>query len=234
MRRASFIRTVLAAAAIGLGASTLMGALTGAPASAEEAARVVPAAALGDIARTGTQTAVLSGGCFWGMEGVYEHVRGVLRVRSGYAGGAAAAAHYRLVTTGTTGHAESIEIQFDPRVISYQQILRIFFSVAHDPTQLNRQGPDHGTQYRSAIWAADADQARVAQAYIAQLNAAHAFSRPIVTRVEPLRAFYPAEAYHQDYLALNPTQPYIVINDLPKIDNLRRLFPTFYRTRGRS
>ena len=174
------------------------------------------------------QTAVLAGGCFWGMEGVFEHVRGVISARSGYAGGNATLANYELVSTGTTGNAESVEIVFDPRVISYGQILRIYFSVATDPTQLNRQGPDSGTQYRGDIFTANADQARVARAYIAQLTTARAFSRPIVTRVDALTRFVPAEAYHQNYLSLHPDQPYIVFNDLPKVRNLQRLYPNYY------
>ena len=179
-------------------------------------------------AAAGTRTAVFAGGCFWGMEGVFEHVKGVTRVVSGYAGGSAATAHYEQVSTGTTGHAESVRISYDPKRISYGQLLKVFFSVAHDPTELDRQGPDTGTQYRSAIFYTDGEQKRVADAYIAQLQAAHAFARPIVTEVTPLKGFYEAEAYHQHYLALHPDQPYIVINDLPKIANLQRQFPALY------
>lgn len=198
-------------------------------AMSDEPARVVPAPAINTPASTATtETAVLAGGCFWGLEGVYEHVRGVRSVRSGYAGGTARTATYDQVSGGNTGHAESVEIVFDPRVISYGEILRIFFSVATDPTQLNRQGPDHGTQYRSNIFTSNAAQARVAAAYIAQLNAARTFANPIVTRVDPLTRFYAAEDYHQDYLSQHPDQPYIVVNDLPKIENLRRLFPRLY------
>jgi peptide-methionine (S)-S-oxide reductase len=175
------------------------------------------------------QTAVLSGGCFWGVQGVFEHVRGVRKVVSGYAGGDAASAQYERVSSGTTGHAESVQITFDPAEVSYGELLHIFFSVAHDPTQLNRQGPDSGTQYRSAIFYSSESQKSVAQAYIAQLNAAHAFRSAIVTRVDSLKGFYPAEDYHQDFLIHNPTYPYIVINDLPKIDNLKRIFPGNYR-----
>jgi peptide-methionine (S)-S-oxide reductase len=174
------------------------------------------------------QTAVLSGGCFWGVQGVYEHVRGVKNVLAGYAGGERATAQYETVSSGATGHAESVKITFDPAMISYGQILQIAFSVVHDPTQLNRQGPDVGTQYRSAIFYADDTQKRIAEAYIRQLDQAHAFARPIVTRVDPLKGFYPAEEYHQDYLIHNPTQPYIAINDLPKIENFRRTFPELY------
>lgn len=176
----------------------------------------------------GIQTAVLAGGCFWGVEGVFEHVKGVTRVVSGYAGGQADTATYGQVSTGRTGHAESVRIFYDPARISYGQLLKVFFSVAHDPTELNRQGPDTGTQYRSAIFYASADQKQVAEGYIAQLQAAGVFPGRIVTQVVPLQGFYDAEAYHQHYLDLHPDQPYIVINDLPKIANLRRLFPSLY------
>lgn len=198
---------------------------------AQEAAVLTPAPTV-DVPRGAatSQTAVLAGGCFWGIEGVFEHVRGVTRARSGYAGGDLRRANYDAVTTGTTGNAETVEIVFDPRVISYGQILQIYFSVATDPTQLNRQGPDTGTQYRGHIFATDAQQERVARAYIAQLTAARTFPAPIVTRVDRLVRFVPAEDYHQDYLALHPTQPYIVRNDLPKIAALRRLFPGRYTT----
>jgi len=175
-----------------------------------------------------TQTAVLAGGCFWGVEGVFEHVMGVTRVVSGYAGGNADTATYEQVSTGRTGHAESVQIFYDPSRISYGQLLRVFFSVAHDPTELNRQGPDTGTQYRSAIFYANADQKRVADAYIAQLQKDKVFTRPIVTQVVPLKAFYEAEAYHQNYLDHHPNQPYIVINDLPKIAALKRELPSLY------
>jgi peptide-methionine (S)-S-oxide reductase len=174
------------------------------------------------------QTAVLSGGCFWGVQGVFEHVRGVQNVISGYAGGEKSTAQYETVSSGSTGHAESVKITFDPAVISYGQILQIALSVVHDPTQLNRQYPDIGTQYRSSIFYADDTQKKIAQAYIAQLDAAHSFPRPIVTRVDPLRGFYAAEDYHQDYLIHNPTQPYIAMYDIPKIENFRRTFPELY------
>jgi peptide-methionine (S)-S-oxide reductase len=174
------------------------------------------------------QTAVLAGGCFWGVQGVYEHVRGVRKVLAGYAGGDKATAHYETVSSGTTGHAESVKIVFDPAEISYGQILQIAFSVVHDPTQLNRQGPDVGSQYRSSVFYGDDGQKRIAEAYIAQLNQAHAFARPIVTRVDPLKGFYPAEDYHQDYLIHNPTVPYIAYFDIPKIENLKRTFPELY------
>lgn len=201
-----------------------------APSWAEEAARALPAPTLDMPASHATsEIAVLAGGCFWGVEGVFEHVRGVTSVRSGYSGGNVDNPGYEMVSTGMTGHAESVEIVFDPRVISYGQILRLYFSVATDPTQLNFQGPDHGTQYRGDIFAANEAQERVARAYIAQLGAAHAFAQPIVTRVDRLTRFYPAEAYHQNFLERNPTYPYIVVNDLPKVANLHRLFPAMYR-----
>jgi peptide-methionine (S)-S-oxide reductase len=174
------------------------------------------------------QTAVLAGGCFWGVQGVYEHVRGVRKVLAGYAGGDKATAQYETVSSGTTGHAESVKIVFDPAEISYGQILQIAFSVVHDPTQLNRQGPDVGSQYRSSVFYGDDGQKRIAEAYIAQLNQAHAFARPIVTRVDPLKGFYPAEDYHQDYLIHNPGVPYIAYFDIPKIENLKRTFPELY------
>jgi peptide-methionine (S)-S-oxide reductase len=177
------------------------------------------------------QTAVLAGGCFWGVQGVFEHARGVQKVVAGYAGGERSTAQYETVSSGSTGHAESVKITFDPAAISYGQILQIAFSVVHDPTQLNRQGPDVGTQYRSAIFYIDEDQKRIAQAYIAQLDQAHSFARPIVTRVEPLKGFYAAEDYHQDYLYHNPTQPYIAMYDLPKIENFKRTFPEMYSGR---
>jgi peptide-methionine (S)-S-oxide reductase len=176
----------------------------------------------------GSQTAVLAGGCFWGVEGVFQHVKGVVDVTSGYAGGQAATANYETVSTGRTGHAESVRITYDPSRISYGQLLKVYFSVAHDPTELNRQGPDEGTQYRSAIFYANDEQAHISQAYIAQLQRAHAFRQPIVTQVVPLKAFYPAEAYHQDYLIHHPDNPYIVINDLPKIASLRQELPSLY------
>ena len=170
-------------------------------------------------------TAVFAGGCFWGVEGVYEHVKGVKSAVSGYAGGEKSTAHYDLVSSGETGHAESVQVTYDPAQISYGKLLQIFFAVAHDPTELNRQGPDEGTQYRSAIFYNSPEQRTVSTAYIAQLNAAKAFPRPIVTQVAPLKAFYPAEDYHQHFLERNPTYPYIVYNDLPKIAQLKRRFP---------
>ena len=176
-----------------------------------------------------TQTAVLAGGCFWGVEGVFEHMRGVRGVVSGYAGGDSSAATYEKVGTGRTGHAESVRITFDPNEVSYADILRVFFSVAHDPTQLNRQGPDTGTQYRSAVFYTSDAQRDLARSYIAELDKSGKFSRAIVTRVDPLEAFYPAENYHQDFIAKNPRNPYVLINDLPKIRELERLYPEYYR-----
>lgn len=201
------------------------------PTAEAEPAVVVPApvADMVSPATTTTATAVFAGGCFWGVQGVFQHVRGVSSAVSGYAGGSADMASYRKVGSGSTGHAEVVQVVFDPKKISYGQLLQIYFSVAHNPTELNRQGPDHGTQYRSTIFPVDAEQARVAGSYIDQLNHASTFGKPLATTVEPLEAFYPAEAYHQDFLTLNPDHRYIVINDLPKIDNLKRLFPDRYR-----
>ena len=178
----------------------------------------------------GTKNAVFAGGCFWGVEAVFEHVRGVVDARSGYTGGSASTAHYGTVSTGTTGHAESVEVRYDPSKVSYGQLLKVFFAVAHDPTQRNRQGPDSGTQYRSAIFYADPQQQKVASAYIAQMQKAQVFGKaPIVTQVVPLVKFYPAEAYHQDYARLNPHDPYIVYNDAPKVVHLRQRLPQLYR-----
>ncbi|MBV9860917.1 MAG: peptide-methionine (S)-S-oxide reductase MsrA [Alphaproteobacteria bacterium] len=196
---------------------------------AAEQTRLVPPPVLDEPASAGSEVAMFAGGCFWGVQGVFQHVVGVAGAVSGYAGGNEDTAHYPMVSSGTTGHAEAVRVTFDPHRISYGRLLQIFFSVAHDPTELNRQGPDVGTQYRSAIFPQSAEQARIAQAYIAQLDAAHVFAAPIVTRIEPGRAFFPAEAYHQDYLTLHPTEPYIAINDLPKVDALKRLFPDLYR-----
>lgn len=197
---------------------------------AAEAAVVIPAPVLDNPKESApSQIAVIAGGCFWGVQGVYQHVRGVHNVLSGYSGGTKATAQYEAVSRGATGHAESVEIRFDPKELSYGEILQIYFSVVHDPTQLDRQGPDTGPQYRSNIFYVDESQKRIARAYIAQLEKAKVFGRPIVTRVDPLSAFYPAEAYHQDFLIRNPTYPYIVINDLPKVENLRRVFPARYR-----
>ncbi len=171
------------------------------------------------------QTAVFSGGCFWGVDAVFKHVKGVTNVVSGYSGGDASTAQYETVSTGTTGHAESVKVTFDPTVVTYGQLLKVFFAVAHDPTELNYQGPDHGTQYRSAIFYNSEEQKKAAQAYIAQLNQAHVYSKRIVTEVSPMKAFYPAESYHQNYLALHPDQPYIAINDMPKLSQLKKQLP---------
>jgi peptide-methionine (S)-S-oxide reductase len=179
-------------------------------------------------ASQGQQTAVVSGGCFWGIQAVFQHVRGVISATSGYSGGSAKTAEYEIVSTGETGHAESVRIVYDPSQITYGGLLRVFFSVAHDPTQLNRQGPDEGTQYRSSIFYSSDEQKRIADAYIAQLDNAKVFPRPIVTKVVPLQAFYPAEAYHQNYAALHPNQPYIVFNDAPKVEHLKKEFPDLY------
>jgi peptide-methionine (S)-S-oxide reductase len=181
-------------------------------------------------ASTETEVAVLAGGCFWGVQGVFQHVEGVISAVSGYAGGQAETAHYDMVATGTTGHAEAVEITFDPNAISFGQILHIYFSVAHDPTQLDRQGPDIGAQYRSTIFPINEEQARVARAYIDQLDQAEVFDAAIVTTIEPDRDFYPAEDYHQDFMELNPTHPYIVRNDVPKLEALEILFPDAFRT----
>jgi len=182
-------------------------------------------------ADAGSQTAVFAGGCFWGVEGVFEHVKGVTSAISGYSGGTAHSANYETVSTGRTGHAESVKVVFDPSQVSYGQLLKVYFSVAHDPTQLDRQSPDVGTQYRSEIFTTNAAQQEVAKAYIAQLGAAKVFADPIVTRVEPLQHFYPAEDYHQNYLAMHPHEPYIVYNDAPKLVHLKAMFPTLYKGR---
>ena len=198
--------------------------------AAAEGARVIPPpAAVGQPGSNATETAVLAGGCFWGVQGVFQHVKGVTNAVSGYAGGDKKTAQYEVVGTGRTGHAESVRITFDPRQISYGRILQIYFSVAHNPTELNRQGPDVGTQYRSAIFPASAEQAQIAKAYIGQLNQAHVFDAAIVTKIEAGKEFFPAEDYHQDFLTLHPNYPYIVYNDLPKLDDLKRIFPDFYR-----
>jgi peptide-methionine (S)-S-oxide reductase len=178
-----------------------------------------------------TQTAVLSGGCFWGIQAVFQHVKGVISATSGYAGGSAATAEYEIVSTGVTGHAESVKITYDPSQITYGDLLRVFFSVAHDPTQLNRQGPDEGTQYRSSIFYGSDEQKRIAEAYIAQLEKAKVFPAPIVTKVVPLRGFYPAEGYHQNYATNHPDDSYIVYNDAPKVAHLRAQLPDLYTSK---
>ena len=225
MSRNPFRRLSLCAAAIGALAIT---AYAVAPLRAAEDAVVIPAPAADLPASDGTQTVVVAGGCFWGVQGVFQHTAGVVNAVSGYAGGSKSTADYNVVSTGTTGHAESVQIKYDPKKISYGKILQIFFSVVHDPTQLNRQGPDSGTQYRSAIFTTSDEQKKVTDAYIAQLNAAKVYRKPIVTRVGPLEGFYPAEAYHQDYLTLHPTQPYIAYNDIPKVENLKKIFAENY------
>ena len=200
-----------------------------APARSAEEAVKIPPPAMDETAAGGTETAVFAGGCFWGVQGVFQHVDGVEKAVSGYAGGAADTAHYEMVGTSRTGHAESVQVTYDPAKVSYGRLLQVYFSVAHNPTQLNYQGPDYGTQYRSTIFAADDAQKKVAEAYIAQLGKARLFDGPIVTTIETGKTFYPAEDYHQDFLTLNPTYPYIVYNDLPKIAALKRLFPDLYR-----
>ena len=223
----AFVRSVAA-----LGATLAAGlGLAAARGSAPPSAVTLPHPLLDAAIAPGAadEVAVLAGGCFWGVQGVFEHVKGVTGVTAGYAGGDVNTATYDQVSTSSTGHAESVRITFDPSQVSYGQILRVFFSVAHDPTQLNRQGPDAGPQYRSAIWYTTDEQKRVAQAYIDQLTRAKTFSRPIVTQLSPLRGFYPAEGYHQDYLVHHPHDMYIVINDLPKIEQLRRQLPELYR-----
>jgi peptide-methionine (S)-S-oxide reductase len=189
------------------------------PAPAQDAPRAATA---------GQQTAVVSGGCFWGVQAVFQHVKGVISATSGYSGGSAKTAEYEIVSTGETGHAESVRIVYDPSQITYGELLRVFFSVAHDPTELNHQGPDQGTQYRSSIFYANDEQKHIAEAYIGQLDKAKVFPSKIVTQVVPLEAFYPAEAYHQNYATLHPNQPYIVYNDAPKVANLRQEFPDLY------
>ena len=225
MRRHPLSRLSLCAAAIG---ALAIAAFNVVPSFASEDAVVIPAPAMDAQPSDAVQTAVLSGGCFWGVQGVFQHTAGVVSAVSGYAGGNKATAQYEIVSTGTTGHAESVQVKYDPKKISYGKLLQIFFSVAHDPTQLNRQGPDSGTQYRSAIWTTTPEQKKVTDAYIAQLNAAKVYAKPIVTKVGPLDGFYPAEAYHQDYLTLHPNQPYIAYNDIPKVENLKKIFADNY------
>ena len=212
----------------------LLGAWWQIPLHAAEPATVIPAPAI-DAAKEppkpGLQTVVLAGGCFWGVQAVFQHTKGVTQVLSGYAGGSKETAQYNVVSSGRTGHAEAVQIRFDPRQISYGRILQIYFSVAHDPTQLNRQGPDTGPQYRSAIFYQDESQKSIAQAYIAQLDKAGVFKRPIVTQINQLTQFYPAETYHQDYATLHPSSPYIAFNDLPKVENLQHVFTDLYRER---
>ena len=212
-----------------LSLAALLGFVASKPTRAQGAAPApVPVYAPADAASE--ETAILSGGCFWGMQGVYEHVKGVRHVYAGYTGGSAATADYESVSTGTTGQAETVQILFDPHVLSYARILQIFVSVAADPTELNEQGPDRGTQYRSEIWYTTPQQRAVAAAYLAQLGAAHIWPQPIVVRLDPAQPFYRAETYHQDFLVRHPENPYIVINDLPKVRALQMTFPDFYRS----
>lgn len=211
----------------------LIGATISACSSVNASATSIPDPAVdAPLASTkGEETAVLAGGCFWGVEAVFEHVKGVSDVKSGYSGGSTSTAKYEKVGTGQTGHAESVKITYDPAQISYGQLLKVFFSVAHDPTEFNRQGPDTGTQYRSAIFYANDEQKRIAQAYVEQLNRAKVFSGPIVTEVAALKSFNEAEAYHQDYLVNHPDEPYIVFNDMPKVENLKKQFPALYKAK---
>jgi peptide-methionine (S)-S-oxide reductase len=218
-----------AAAAVAVIPAVFFGSRAFAEASAPAVNLPQPVAASPLATRAGEETAVFAGGCFWGIEAVFEHIKGVKSAVSGYAGGTPANPDYELVSSGMTGHAESVQVVFDPSVVSYATLLRVFFSVAHDPTQLNRQGPDTGTQYRSEIFYATPAQKKQAEAYIAQLTAAKTFPRPIVTKLEQLQAFYPAEDYHQDYMVHHPNQPYIVYNDAPKVAHLKAQFPELYR-----
>lgn len=217
------------AIALGVGALALAANAIDIRPSSAESAKLVPPPAVDMPAAQATEVAVLAGGCFWGVQGVFQHVDGVTSAVSGYAGGEQATASYDKVTSGRTGHAEAVRITYDPRKVSFGRLLQIYFSVAHDPTELNRQGPDVGTQYRSTVFPANDEQARVAKAYIDQLNQAGAFSAKVVTTIELGRPFYVAEGYHQDYMTLHPRQPYIAIHDMPKVENLKRLFPQAYR-----
>ncbi len=208
-----------------------LAALAGGCAGADAIDKVIPAPAVDTPAAeaAGSETAVLAGGCFWGLQGMFEHVKGVTKVVAGYSGGSKETAHYEMVGTERTGHAESVQIVFDPKQVSYGQLLQLYFAVAHDPTELNRQGPDSGPSYRSEIFYESPTQRRIAEAYVAQLTQAKVFTGPIVTKIEPEKGFYPAEGYHQDFLIHNPTYPYIVRNDLPKIEALKRVYPQLYR-----
>jgi peptide-methionine (S)-S-oxide reductase len=214
---------------LGLAAAGLVGQCSAFSLGGAEDAVLLPPPTLDENTQAHSETAVFAGGCFWGVQGVFQHVKGVKNAVSGYAGGAADTAQYERVSEGDTGHAESVEVTFDPAQVSYGTLLQIYFSVAHNPTELNRQGPDHGTQYRSAIFVQNSEQQRVAQAYIAQLGAAKSFDQPIVTRLESYNGFYPAEEEHQDFLTEHPTYPYIVINDLPKVAQLKQLYPQRYQ-----
>ncbi|MBS1132574.1 MAG: peptide methionine sulfoxide reductase [Proteobacteria bacterium] len=225
MHESSFLtKTRLRAVLAAVGFAAMMSAW------AAQSTSPMPTTGPSSTATSGLQTAVFAGGCFWGVDAVFKHVKGVAEVESGYAGGNASTAQYEKVSEGNTGHAEAVRVKFNPAQISYPQLLQVFFRVAHDPTELNRQGPDVGSQYRSAIFFTDAEQQKTAQSMIQQLTTARAYSTPIVTQLTPLKAFYPAEAYHQNYLALHPDQPYIVYNDLPKLAQLQKQFPDLYQT----
>ena len=226
------IRTILrTGAALGILATVVLGLNAAIGTAAASAAVALPAPVLDTplTAAKGDAVAVFAGGCFWGIQAVFQHTKGVKTAISGYAGGTKTSPSYEEVSSGATGHAESVRVVYDTSQISYGQLLQIFFSVAHDPTQLNRQGPDHGTQYRSAIFYTSEEQKRVAEAYVDQLTKAKTFSRPIVTQIVPLKTFYEAEAYHQDYARLHPNEPYIMINDAPKVEHLKQQFPELYR-----
>ena len=217
-----FLTTVGAACLIAIGLHFGM-------AGAAEPSVVIPAPAVDEpVAGRHSETAVFAGGCFWGVQGVFQHVKGVTNAVSGYSGGEKKTAEYEVVSSGQTGHAESVQVTFDPTQVSYGKLLQVYFSVAHNPTELNFQGPDHGTQYRSALFPLDDGQRKVAAAYIAQLDSAKAFGKPIVTKIEPFKGFYAAEGYHQNFLTLNPDYPYIVYNDLPKVADLKKVFPAQY------
>jgi peptide-methionine (S)-S-oxide reductase len=223
-------KMLLTTGSIALAAFAYLGNIVGVSAAEEKAVKLpAPAMDTPASAQADRDTAVFAGGCFWGVQAVFQHTQGVLNAMSGYAGGEKATASYSLIGTGRTGHAESVQITYDPKQISYGKLLQIYFSVAHDPTTLNRQGPDHGTQYRSAVFYQNATQKQVTERYIAQLDAAKVFPAKIVTQLAPLTAFYPAEAYHQDYATLNPNQPYIARFDRPKIANLKTMMPELYR-----
>ncbi len=218
-RRLGLLAGAAALAVVTFGLSSTFG-------NAAEEAVVIPPPAVDEAATATTEKAVFAGGCFWGVQGVFQHVKGVKNAVSGYSGGTKDTAVYETVSGGNTGHAEAVEITYNPQMVTYGQLLQIYFSVAHNPTQLNYQGPDHGTQYRSEVFAVNGEQKKIAQSYIAQLDKAKVYGDPVVTRVSNITEFYPAEDYHQDFLTLNPTYPYIVYNDMPKIENLKALFPT--------
>jgi len=224
MRRVAKLPTLFA----GMGL-VLTGLFSGTTSAGAQEGLAIPAPAVDEANISGKETAVFAGGCFWGVQGVFQQVEGVSNAVSGYAGGARETAHYEMVGNGNTGHAEAVRVTFDPAKVTYGKLLQVYFSVAHDPTQLNRQGPDIGPQYRSTLFPTSEEQARVAKAYIDQLNKARIYEAAVVTTIEPDRTFYPAEDYHQDFLTNNPTYPYIVYNDLPKIENLKRLFPASFR-----